>query len=293
METEFGISGPILNSFRDQICLLDQDGKIVFVNEEWIRFARQNDGDLSACGLGVNYIQACKPNDSVYQGLKAIISGEIEYFNHEYPCHSMSEKRWFIMQAARIRSNDYGIDGMVVRHVNITKQKLLELQLKEYADTDSLTSVYNRRYFEKKLKEEGERARKNGLVLSLLYIDTDNFKELNDTYGHAAGDEVLKELSRLILRKIRASDTFARIGGDEFAILFPETGTDDLKIIAGRIIEQMQQFKVQVGGSSIQTTISIGGSVFSEDFQMDTMLKKADKALYMAKERGKNQLVLI
>ena len=288
-----GINEAVLNSLRDQICLIDTAGNLCFTNKEWDQFVINNGGTSNCCGIGTNYLQHSKNEPVVYQGLKAILAGETDYFNFEYPCHSPSQKRWFLMQATPLQPNEGRIEGVVIRHVDITKQKLLELQLQEYADKDSLTSLFNRRYFEEQLTKEVDLAIQQGTYLSLLYIDTDNFKEINDAYGHPMGDQVLKQVARHIADAARFSDTVARIGGDEFAILLPDTNKTELELIANRLCRDIRQLKIQEQSSQIDVTVSIGGKSFINDFPHNAMAECVDKALYLAKDKGKNQVVII
>ncbi|WP_117170300.1 GGDEF domain-containing protein [Paraliobacillus sediminis] len=287
------ISSSILNSIKDQICLLDHSGKIIYTNDEWMNFAESNSGDSSKLGVGANYMQVSKENTKVSNGLHAIISCELDYFTHEYPCHSPHVKRWFTMQATRMKENEYGIEGIVIRHVDITKQKLLEIQLKKRVHTDSLTNLYNRRYFDKEFQIEMKRSNRNNSSLSVLYVDIDDFKGLNDTYGHTIGDLVLKEISVVFLETTRDSDTCARIGGDEFAIILPETSNEELSYVSERIIKNINKIKIQEDISyPIKVSVSIGGASFLNESDMKAMLEKADRALYDAKDKGKNQIVI-
>lgn len=287
------ISSSILNSIKDQICLLDHSGKIIYTNDEWMNFAESNGGDSSKLGVGSNYMQVSKENTKVSNGLHAIISGELDYFTHEYPCHSPHVKRWFTMQATRMKKNEDGIEGIVIRHVDITKQKLLEIQLKKRVHTDSLTNLYNRRYFDKEFQIEMKRSNRNNSSLSVLYVDIDDFKGLNDTYGHTVGDLVLKEISMVFLETTRDSDTCARIGGDEFAIILPETSNEELGYVSERIIKNINKIKIQDDISyPIKVSVSIGGASFLNESDMKAMLEKVDGALYAAKDKGKNQIVI-
>ncbi|WKA57085.1 hypothetical protein QWY16_11290 [Planococcus shenhongbingii] len=142
--------------------MIDENGMICFANKEWNRFALNNGGTLSSCGIGANYLQQCEKEPAVFQGLQTILAGDADCFNFEYPCHSPSVRRWFLMQATPLQTNEEGIAGVVIRHVDITKQKLLELQLKEFAEKDPLTSLFNRRYFEAQLTKEVSRAVQHG-----------------------------------------------------------------------------------------------------------------------------------
>lgn len=197
------------------------------------------------------------------------------------------------MQATPLQANEAALTGVVIRHVDITKQKLLELQLKEYAEKDPLTSLFNRRYFEEQLSKDISLALQKGTYLSLLYIDIDNFKDINDAYGHPTGDQVLKQLALQIAAAGRSSDTAARIGGDEFAMLLPDTNKTELELRANRLISDIQQLKIQEQGHPIPVTVSIGGKSFIDDFPINSMGKWVDKALYSAKQKGKNQVVIL
>lgn len=283
----------ILNSLRDQICLIDATGVIHFTNKEWNHFMVRNGGTPSSCGIGANYLQQSEVEPAIYQGLQAILTGESDRFNFEYPCHSPSVKRWFLMQATPFHKHKEAVEGIVIRHVDITKQKLLEIQLKEYAEKDSLTSLFNRRYFQEQLSDEVSLALQKGTPLSLLYIDTDNFKEINDVHGHPAGDHVLKQLALQIADAARPFDTAARIGGDEFALLLPGTDKKELELIANGLSQEIQRLKIQEQGRQIDVTVSIGGKSFKNEFPLNTMAKWVDKALYSAKDKGKNQVVII
>ncbi|ANU12134.1 diguanylate cyclase domain-containing protein [Planococcus antarcticus DSM 14505] len=287
------ISESILNSLGDQICLIDRNGTICFTNQEWNRFGLSNGTTLSSFGIGANYLRQCEEEPAIFQGLQAILTGDADCFNFEYPCHSPAIKRWFLMQATPLQANNQAIEGVVIRHVDITKQKLLELQLKEYAEKDSLTSLFNRRYFEEQVIKEVSLSRQRGMYLSLLYIDVDNFKEINDGYGHPAGDRVLQELALQISDATRFSDTAARIGGDEFALLLPDTNKIELTLLANKLSLDIQQLKIQEQSRPIDVTVSIGGKSFIGDFPLNSMAQWADKALYLAKDKGKNQVVIL
>ncbi|HSI65782.1 MAG TPA: GGDEF domain-containing protein [Planococcus sp. (in: firmicutes)] len=287
------MSESILNSLKDQICMIDPTGIIRFVNHEWSHFAMSNGGTLSNTNIGANYLQQCEQEPALHQGLQDILSGASDGFTFEYPCHSPSEQRWFLMQATPLQGKKDSLEGAVIRHVNITKQKLLELQLMEYAEKDSLTSLFNRRFFQEQLTKETSLALQDGTNLSLLYIDIDNFKEINDTFGHPVGDKVLKEVAQQIAENGRPSDISARLGGDEFAILLPDTDPKELELIANRLSQKIQQLKIHEQNHSIPVTVSIGGKSFKDDFPPNSIIEWADKALYLAKDKGKNQVVII
>ena len=168
------------------------------------------------------------------------------------------------------------------------------LQHLSMALTDSLTGLHNRRYLSTHLDSVMERMRDSEKPVSLLMIDVDHFKRVNDTYGHGVGDEVLHEIGQQILRNIRGFDLAARYGGEEFAVVMPDTPVEVALGVAERLCEKMASEPVHVTGSKdkIRITLSIGVAV-SEDLDetAKNLLKRADEALYKAKSAGRNQVI--
>lgn len=160
--------------------------------------------------------------------------------------------------------------------------------LYELAIMDELTKCYVRRYFEQRVREEFSRAERQGSPLSLLMIDVDQFKELNDEYGHALGDSVLKEIAVTIKGTLRTYDLLARLGGDEFAIILPEVAFQDAYRVAEKIRSACAQLVFP--GVSARTTVSIGIACYPLHHvsNVEALLKKADVALYKAKQLGRN-----
>ncbi len=161
-------------------------------------------------------------------------------------------------------------------------------QLSKNLLTDPLTGSYNRLYFIKKLEEEIERAKREKAPLSFALIDLDDFKKINDTYGHKAGDIVLKEFVKTAKDFIRKIDTLARVGGEEFALILPSADVDSACKIVDRIRKSLKPIKFE-DDSCIPLTFSCGITSFKKDDNVDTIYHRADIALYMAKEKGKNR----
>jgi two-component system cell cycle response regulator len=164
-------------------------------------------------------------------------------------------------------------------------------QMKQLAETDPLTETYNRRALSEKLVQEMERANRYGTVLTCLMIDVDNFKKINDTYGHAVGDNVLRQLAGIFRREQRAVDVVARYGGEEFVILLPETAGSGARIFAERILRRVATHDFGEGARPVHATISIGIASFPDDRVSDgeSLLKLADTNLYKAKLDGRNR----
>jgi two-component system cell cycle response regulator len=170
--------------------------------------------------------------------------------------------------------------------------QLANKRLEHLATTDGLTGLYNHRYFRERLDGELERAFRYRLPLSCLIFDVDNFKSLNDTYGHLLGDSVLKELAQHAQGHIRKSDLIARYGGEEFVVILPQTDSDGAATEAERLRQEIERHTFQGVPAERRVTVSIGAATLLHDTMMngDDLLHAADKALYNAKNNGKNRI---
>ncbi len=168
--------------------------------------------------------------------------------------------------------------------------------LKQESITDGLTGLRNRRYFDQRISEEVALSRRYKLPLTLMLVDVDHFKKINDTYGHTVGDEVLKKLSQIILSVVRDSDIVARYGGEEIVIITPNTTKEDAGILAERLREKVEQTKVATIATTqevVQVTISIGVCALSAVItDQEALLEESDQALYLAKKYGRNRVVI-
>jgi diguanylate cyclase (GGDEF)-like protein len=164
-------------------------------------------------------------------------------------------------------------------------------KLYNMAVTDSLSKLYTRRFLMQRLNEEIQRARRYGHDLSLLMMDIDHFKEFNDTYGHQAGDAIIVEVARIFRRCTRTTDVPGRYGGEEFCIILPETPAQGACVVADRLRAEVEQFSIGYMGQSLRSTISIGIAAYPlHADSMEELIRKADRALYRAKEEGRNRV---
>ena len=165
--------------------------------------------------------------------------------------------------------------------------------LRDLALRDGLTGLYNHRYFQDFLAVSLESATRYGHPLSLLLLDIDNFKQVNDQYGHPAGDIVLREMGELLVKLARKCDVVARYGGEEFAVILPETGTSGARVLANRLRRGVEQHRIYHGDTHIPVTISIGAATTGDDGRIcsrSALITKSDAALYSAKRGGRNRV---
>jgi diguanylate cyclase (GGDEF)-like protein/PAS domain S-box-containing protein len=172
------------------------------------------------------------------------------------------------------------------------KIQRLNAGLEQLAMTDYLTNLYNRRYFMQRGTEEFKRARRNNHPLSLLMMDIDHFKKVNDTYGHEAGDMTLQQIAGVLKSSVREIDILGRLGGEEFAVLLPSTSLNEAVILAGRVRQNIADTSVETSGGSLTITISVGAAVITDEMSgIDDLLRNADLSMYLAKQQGGNRVV--
>ena len=159
------------------------------------------------------------------------------------------------------------------------------------ANIDPLTKSLTRRHFFSFAESEFLRFKRYQRAMSIMVIDADHFKKINDTYGHHAGDLALRSLSLVAMDHKRAQDTFGRLGGEEFGLLLPETSLEQALVVGGRIQQMWEQSPVNLDGELIHSTVSIGvAEVSPDDKSLDDLLRRADKMLYKAKQNGRNRV---
>jgi diguanylate cyclase len=199
-------------------------------------------------------------------------------------------KRDLLISAAPI--DDGGVSGVVICGVDISERKAVEARLQRLATTDALTGVANRSHFFARADAEIRRAARYRRPLSVLMVDLDHFKRVNDEHGHAVGDAVLVEFAGLCARMLRAEDLVARYGGEEFVALLPETDEQGAVAVGHRLREGALQIRTPSASSALQLTVSIGVSpVFAGETAIEAALARADEALYQAKAAGRDRVV--
>lgn len=228
-------------------------------------------------------------------------ASEIEFFKNFtsedvlfVPLTAREKLLGFILLAEKVdytkfTSYDISLIQSLARHISIA---LNNAQLYELAITDSLTKLFIQRYFISRLEYEVSRCDRYDTVFSLLMIDIDHFKKINDTYGHLVGDAVLRQIAQVLLSSVRQTDIVCRYGGEEFVILLIECGSAWAEKIAYRIKDKIENTTFKIDNLELKLTVSIGVDTYRRGAKPQDVIENADKALYVAKSSGRNKVVV-
>ncbi|MCZ2722352.1 diguanylate cyclase [Marinomonas sp. 15G1-11] len=290
----------VIDTITEHIVVIDDKGDILFVNKTWKSFG-QNNACLIDEAWSVNYLSECDKAANMGDdfgskaaiGIRAVISGSKENFYLEYPCHSLDKKRWFMMRVTPFTA--LGGRCFVISHQNITERKLAEEEVLNLSRIDGLTDIPNRRYFNEFLDSEWKRCHRLRIPITLVILDLDYFKFLNDTYGHQVGDDCLKLVGKILKKYIRRpSDICARYGGEEFAIVYGNTSLEQASILSEKVLNEIRLLNIPNENSPTLPilTASIGLATMQPDNRNNKvdLIKRSDEALYLAKENGRNRL---
>lgn len=274
----------IVNSSLDMIVTVDTDRRIVEFNKAAEDVLGYRKDEILGQHVETLYCDA-EENSRVRKAMLETgrFVGEIsnKKKNHEVVP--------VLLSASVIRDADGRPTGFMGILRDITERKKIEEELKAAATLDKLTGIYNRRMFESILDGELVRAERYKSPLSLIMIDVDHFKKVNDTYGHQVGDTVLQTLAVIVKDNIRKSDVFGRWGGEEFMVLAPETAGEETLELAEKIRRLIEKHTFEKAG---KVTISCGIAQFRERDTVDSILKRTDDGLYQAKHQGRNRVVM-
>lgn len=286
----------LLDALPDATAVLDRDGVIRAVNRTWRMFAVDNGGSERTTGVGVDYLGVCDraaADGSVDAGaaaaaVRSVLEGETVERELEYPCPSPAVSRWFLMRATSLAGDR---PGAMVAHVNTTRRRAAEQDLVRRASQDPLTGLDNRAQLRRRLAialaaraADGRGQREVGV----LALDLDGFKPVNDTYGHAAGDEVLLEVGRRLRSVVRPDDAVARPGGDEFAVVAAGVSGHELAGLERRVHSALRR-PHRVHGNLVIVGASVGAHLAATDDDVDSTLHAADLKMYAAKRSSQRQ----
>lgn len=284
------IADELLNALPDATAILDGSGMITAVNRAWSMIERDNHGQPATTGVGVNYLEVCERSaasgcsDAVTaaDGLKAVLDGDTVHSEFEYPCPTPTAELWFLIRITPLTGRS---GGAVVSHLNITRRRAAEQELAHRAAHDPLTALANRRLFRARLAAAlyplGAHRMGPGHV-GVLYADLDGLKQINDTYGHEAGDVVLQAAAHRLRSQVRPLDTVARLGGDEFAVIAPRITAAGLARLAIRADTALAR-PHHIHGRDLHAPASIGSHLAAPGDDLDEVIRRADRAMYAIK----------
>ncbi len=292
------------------IFILDKDFKITL----WNQFMESHSTLSEAQAIGCDVFTAfpdlpkrwfSKKLQSVFMlGSYAFTSWEqrpyLFKFKHNRPATGGLDNMYQNVTLIPARSQNGDVEQVIVSITDATDEGLNRLllqktmgQLEKASRTDGLTGLFNRAYWEVQLKSEFDRCKRYGNLCSLVMLDIDHFKSINDQYGHLMGDQVIRLVSEVVLDSLREVDVAGRYGGEEFGILLPETSVNDAYAVAERIRLKIAEHQFSVSEKTIAITSSFGVAEMQQDMEhYEEFLESADEALFVSKDKGRNQTTL-
>ena len=268
----------IYRSLDDAVFVVDAEGRLMDSNQTARTLLQQ----VPASQIG-------QPLAELLPQATSLLSGDAD----EGRCEMSLDGHYYDVRMTALRSANNRFSGRLLVWREITERKRLEAELQHFAMTDVLTGLWNRRRFFEFGEQEIERATRYRRPLSLIMLDLDHFKQINDAHGHEAGDRVLAGFGALLRTALRNVDGIARLGGEEFAVLLPETDVVAAQEVAQRLLELVRAEKFTIGSQrSLGVTISAGVVTLAPgEMTMTELLRRADAALYRAKGAGRDQLI--
>ncbi|MEQ1439836.1 EAL domain-containing protein [Fontimonas sp. SYSU GA230001] len=278
-----------LSSINDAVLILDGDGAVEFANPVAERLLRMPSAAGIGCALGelldlreedgeqpIRLLSADRGPSSFLQGSARLCRPDSPPLVVEYVL-------------APLRQADGETAGYTLTLHDVTQARALTRAFEHQATHDALTGLLNRVGFERQVESLRFRSARHGDAWCLLYLDLDRFKVVNDTAGHAVGDDLLRALTIRMRSVLRATDTFARLGGDEFGVILMDCSIDDAEKIANKLIDAVDAFRFRRDGALFQLGLSIGVAAGSPTASVADLLRMADTACYVAKRTGRNR----
>ena len=272
------------------MALVDLEGHCLQVNDALCRITGHSRAALKATTLRA--LTHPEDVDLDADSLHALLDGGIPSYQVEKRYrHAWGHYLWGLLTVSLVRDDQGNVLYVVSQVQDISERRELAQRLEYLIDHDFLTGLANRRRFEQELSREAERVARYGAPGAVLVIDLDNFKEVNDAFGHMAGDDLLKGVAGAVKHRIRQTDLLARIGGDEFGVLLPQADADQAQIVADGIVKALGRHVAVLGDQSIRVTASVGLAMFGR-LSAAEVLACADLAMYEAKQAGRNRFAL-
>jgi len=277
-----------LDRITEGITIIDSNDKLVLYNHQAAEYLGIGDMNI---GVGIALDELTAPSkDHPLADPGSLLMQQLDVSREEKPQHFELE-----LDGGRIlsvRANPIPGGSVITLYTDITERKAFEKRLIDMATRDELTGLINRREFFTLATHEEERAKREGHVVSVMMIDADYFKKVNDTYGHAVGDDVLRNLADNCRKIFRKTDVVGRYGGEEFSVMLPGAKEDMAIIIAERLRSSIAESVVPSDKGDVKYTVSIGiACATGKDVKIEGLLDRADRALYTAKAQGRNRAI--
>jgi diguanylate cyclase (GGDEF)-like protein/PAS domain S-box-containing protein len=288
------LSRRALDSAEARTAVLGPDGTIVAVNAPWRSFV-ESARDGARVGVGSNYLAACDAatGDCWREagiGIREVLSGARAVYEIDYLTETADGPRWYSMSVVPLVE---AAEGALVSHTDVTWRKRREVDLTHKATHDALTGLPNRTLLNDCVRQASARAGRGGAPMALFFLDLDDFKVVNDTFGHHVGDVVLRGLAERLLHAVRPVDVVARLGGDEFVVVAEEiSDAHGAAEIARRLLAACDA-PIEAAGRPLRVSPSIGVVISSGAADPEDLLRQADAAMYRAKERGRAQFEIV
>jgi diguanylate cyclase (GGDEF)-like protein len=298
-ELQLALVNAVVEASPEGILVVDEHGTVVSHNQQFVEIWRiPRDilrGAEPGTAVGADDSPVLNHNLRQVKDEKAFLARvKMLYDNPQLKDHceiELKDGRTLERHSTVLYNDDGEYLGRVWFFRDISPQKQTESTLRDLAHHDPLTGVANRRYFLERASQEFARAKRHSTLLTLIELDVDHFKQINDQKGHAVGDEVLKLLCDAGQRLLRETDIFARLGGEEFAVLLPHTDLDGAAVLAGRLRQAIADSKLPLSGGGLSCTVSIGVAMLKPtDTCIEDCLVRADGAMYKAKQNGRNRV---
>lgn len=272
----------------DMLAVIAFDGNFIEVNPAWEKTLGWSIGDLKSKPW-LNLLVE-EDQESGSQVNERLLQGEsVSGFESRCLCKDGSF-RW--LSWSSFPDMEQQLIYTAVR--DITSRRRMEDELRQLATTDPLTGTSNRRHFIEQASAELKRCKRYGSPMAVVMLDIDHFKRVNDNYGHSIGDEILKRLVSCCQQELRSNDFFGRFGGEEFAAVLVESNKETALQTCQRLRQKVAELNIRTGMETVQVTVSIGLTMYSAtDISIDPLLKRADDALYKAKNAGRNQVIYL
>ncbi|MET0118859.1 MAG: sensor domain-containing diguanylate cyclase [Sedimenticola sp.] len=280
----------LIENQTDLVVKVDLEGRFQFVSQTYCETFGKSEDEL----LGNQFMPLVHEDDrkSTARAMETLYSPPYKAYM-EQRAMTKDGWRWFGWMDTAVLDDSQNVIAIIGVGRDITDKKQAEFRLEKLATYDSLTGLFNRQALEVRLEKEVNRASRYAHPLSILMLDIDHFKEINDTHGHQVGDEILRDCSALLNELIRKTDYAGRYGGDEIIVVLPETSASQAVELAERLRKRIADERfTMVENEPLNITVSLGIATYPDNaMQQKELMRAADDAMYKAKESGRNLVV--